>query len=314
MSVEKNYVTLSGFALGTSFIITYKDKDKRDFYDSITRIFDEFENSLSIYRENSIISKVNRDEQVNLDEYFINMFDRARNIWEKTNGAFDISASPIFEIWGWGAKEKVKVTQDTIDYLMQFVGMDKLHIKGQHMIKNHPNVTLNPNAIAKGYSSDIIARFLDRQGINNYMVYVGGEDVLKGVNKEGNPWRIGIEKPVDGNMVAGQYVQTILSITDRAIATSGDYRRFYIEDGKKYSHTIDPKTGYSARQNVLSATVIAEDCMTADALATAFMVMGVEETKEFLTKNPGIEVYLIYSEEGELKEYFSKTMKGRVVK
>jgi thiamine biosynthesis lipoprotein len=314
MSVAGNYVTLTGFALGTSFKIIYNDKKKRDFYDSVTNIFDRFENSLSLYRENSVISKVNRNEDTVLDDYFIAMFRRAAEITELTGGAFDISAAPLFEIWGWGEKERVKVTQQMIDSLKQFTGMDKIRIEGRKAVKLNPNVRINANAVAKGYCSDIVAGFVERQGIADYLVEVGGETVLKGKNILGKEWRMGIDKPFDGNMIPGQSLQAIVNITDKSLATSGDYRRYYIEDGKKYSHTIDPETGYSARQNVLSVTVVAHDCMTADALATAFMVMGLEKTKRFLEQHPDIEALILYSDGEETKEFVSDNMKRRIKK
>jgi thiamine biosynthesis lipoprotein len=312
MTVNGDYVTIIGFALGTSFKITYKDKAKRDYHDSIMNIFDGFENSLSLYRKNSIISKVNRNEDVVLDDYFVNMFNRATEITEQTEGAFDISAAPLFEIWGWGEKERIKVTPQMIDSLKQYTGMDKIRIDGRTAIKTDPNVRINANAIAKGYCSDVVAGFIERQGITDYLVEVGGETVLKGQNHLGKEWRMGIDKPFDGNLIPGQSLQAIVNVTDKSLATSGDYRRYYIEDGKKYSHTIDPKTGYSAKQNVLSVTVIASDCMTADALATAFMVMGLEKTKLFLTQRPDVEVFIIYADNEETKEFVSENMKRRI--
>jgi thiamine biosynthesis lipoprotein len=312
MTVNGDYVTVTGFALGTSFKITYKDEKKRDYHDSIMNIFDGFENSLSLYRKNSIISKVNRNEDVVLDDYFVNMFNRAVEITEQTEGAFDISAAPLFEIWGWGEKERIKVTPQMIDSLKQYTGMDKIRIDGRTALKTNPNVRINANAIAKGYCSDVVAEFIERQGITDYLAEVGGETVLKGKNHLGKEWRMGIDKPFDGNLIPGQSLQAIVNVTDKSLATSGDYRRYYIEDGKKYSHSIDPKTGYSAKQNVLSVTVIASDCMTADALATAFMVMGLEKTKRFLSQRPDIEVFIVYADNEKMKEFVSENMKHRI--
>jgi thiamine biosynthesis lipoprotein len=312
MTVNGDYVTVVGFALGTSFKIIYRDGAKRDYHDSIMNIFDGFENSLSLYRKNSIISKVNRNEDVVLDDYFVNMFNRAVEITEQTEGTFDISAAPLFEIWGWGEKERIKVTPQMIDSLKQYTGMDKIRIDGRKAIKTNPNVRINANAIAKGYCSDVVAGFIERQGIKDYLVEVGGETALKGKNRLGKEWRIWIDKPFDGNLIPGQSLQAIVNLTDKSLATSGDYRRYYIEDGKKYAHTIDPKTGYSAKQNVLSVTVIASDCMTADALATAFMVMGLEKTKRFLSQRPDVEALIVYADNEETKEFISDNMKHRI--
>jgi thiamine biosynthesis lipoprotein len=304
MSVAGGYVTLNGFALGTSFQITYKNEKRKNYYDSIARILDKLENSLSIYRKNSIISRINRNEEAVPDSCFLAVFDRAREITELTGGAFDISASPLFDLWGWGAKKRATaVTQELIDSLKQFTGMDKIRMENGRAVKTHPGVTLNVNAIAKGFATDVVALFLQSRGIENYLVEIGGEIRVKGRNRTGKDWRVGIDSPFDGNMTPGENLQTVLEIRDEALATSGNYRRFYIENGQKYSHTVDPKTGRPAKQNILSATVIARDCMTADAFATAFMVMGLEQTKAFLLTHPELKVYLIYSDGDSIKEF-----------
>ena len=168
---------------------------------------------------------------------------------------------------------------------------------------------LNCSAIAKGYAVDVIAQLLDRNGVRNYLVDIGGEIVAKGRNSRDGLWRIGVNKPVDDSLSINQELQTILQLTDRGMATSGNYRNFYYRDGKKYAHTIDPRTGYPVEHNLLSATVIAKDCMTADAVATAFMVMGLDETRAYIKKHPEIDVYLIYSDEdGQLKTFYSEGM------
>ncbi|MDR2562421.1 MAG: FAD:protein FMN transferase [Prevotellaceae bacterium] len=313
MTITNNYVNLRGLALGTSYSITYKDVEKRDFHDSVQNLLDRFEASLSIYRDSSIIAKVNANEDVILDDYFITVFNKASEISEATGGAFDISASPLFEIWGWGAKERQEVSPQMIDSLKQYVGMDKVRIEDRRIVKTNPNITLNVNAIAKGYSSDVIATFLKNMGIDDYLVEIGGEIVAKGKNPQEMAWRTGIDMPVEGNLIPGQALQVVLSVTDAGMATSGNYRRFYVENGQTYYHTIDPRTGYQAKQNILSATVIAPDCLTADAYATAFMVLGLENSKQILAQHPEIEAYFIYSENGENKEFFSDKTKTRIV-
>ena len=313
MTITGDYVNIRGLALGTSYSITYKDSEKRDFYDSVQNLLDRFESSLSIYRDTSIISKVNANEDVELDDYFITVFNKACEISEATEGAFDISASPLFEIWGWGAKERKEVTPQMIDSLKQYTGMDKLRIEGSRIVKSNPNISLNVNAIAKGYSSDVVATFLRKMGITDYFVEIGGEIAAKGKNTQDMAWRIGIDMPAEGNLIPGQALQVVLAVTDAGIATSGNYRRFYIENGEKYYHTIDPRTGYQAKQNILSATVIAPDCLTADAYATAFMVLGLEASKRILAQHPELEVYFIYSEKGEDKEFYTERTKGRIV-
>lgn len=309
------YFSIQGFAEGTSYSITYSDEGKRDFRAPIEQLLNEFEISLSTYRDSSIISRANRNEEVELDDYFITVFNRSAEVSAATNNAFDISASPLFSIWGWGAEKRKEINQALIDSLKQYVGMDKVRIENRRLIKDHPNVTLNMNAIAKGYSSDVVAKFLDEQGVQNYLVEIGGEMRLKGKNSKGNLWRVGVDKPMDGNYMPGENLQTILEVTDLGLATSGDYRRFYIDSltGEKYSHTIDPKTGYSAKQGLLSATVIAPDCMTADAYATAFMVLGVDSSKKILERMPELEAYFVYNEKGENKVFYTNNMKHRIV-
>lgn len=306
------YYSVKGLAEGTSYSITYSDHKNRNFQSEIEELLNKFENSLSIYRDSSIISRTNRNETVELDDQFITVFNKSAEVWKTTNGAFDISAAPLFSIWGWGAEAKKEVTPQMIDSLKHFVGMDKVRIEGRRLVKTHPEVTLNVNAIAKGYSSDLVAAFLDSQGIENYLVEIGGEMRIKGKNSRDGLWRVGIDRPNDGNFLPGEDIQTILQVTDKGLATSGNYRRFYIENGEKYSHTIDPTTGYSAKQNLLSVTVIAPDCMTADAYATAFMVLGIEKSKEFLQTRPELEAYFIYSENGEDKVSYTDNMKARI--
>jgi thiamine biosynthesis lipoprotein len=310
-----NYINMRGTALGTSYSITYRDAKNRDFHDSIRNLLNRFEASLSIYRDTSIISRVNKNEDVVLDDYFITVFNKSREVSEATGGAFDISASPLFEVWGWGAKERKEITPQMIDSLKQYTGMDKVRIEERKVVKANPKVTLNVNAVAKGYASDVVAEFLSNKGINDYLVEIGGEIAVKGKNSQGKVWRVGIDMPIDGNMLPGQALQTIFAVTDLGLATSGNYRRFYVdENGQKYHHTIDPRTGYQAKQNILSSTVIAPDCMTADAYATAFMVLGFDAAKQVLDRHPELEAYFIYSENGKEKEFYTENLKKRIVK
>lgn len=190
-----------------------------------------------------------------------------------------------------------------IDSLMQFIGMDKVKIENGKVIKANPGIQLNFNAIAQGYTSDVIAREFDKRGINNYLVEIGGEIFCKGKNSKGELWSIGIDRPEEGNFVAGEYLEGVVLLSGRGLATSGNYRKFTEENGEKYSHTIDPRTGYPVKNKLLSATVIAPDAMTADGLATYFMVVGLEEAKEFLAAHKEIDAYLIYSDSGMFKEY-----------
>ncbi|HBG40634.1 MAG TPA: thiamine biosynthesis protein ApbE [Porphyromonadaceae bacterium] len=255
-----------------------------------------FEVSLNPFMENSIISKVNRNEPVQLDSFFIRVFNKAEEVSGVSDGKFDITVSPLINAWGFGFDNPDNVTPETIDSLKEFVGYRKISIDAKgNIVKTDPRVQLNMSAIAKGYSCDVIARLLQRHGIENYLVEIGGEIVAKGINEKGECWRIGIDKPTDDQTPASQELQTVLLLCDKSMATSGNYRNYYIKDGKKYAHTIDPYTGYPSENEMLSATVLADDCMTADAYATVFMVAGLNESVKLARTLPGLHYFFIYA-------------------
>ena len=263
--------------------------------EEIEAAFDEFDRSLNPFLENSIITKVNRNEPVELDTLFLNVYRKSVEVSKKSGGKFDITVSPLINAWGFGFQEMENITPEVIDSLKQFVGYEKVRINEQgRIVKSDPRVELNTSAIAKGYACDVIAHLLEKHGIEHYMVEIGGEISAKGVNDKGTCWRIGIDKPIDDDTGMIHDLQVILSLCDKSLATSGNYRNFYIKEGKKYAHTIDPHTGYPSRQNILGATVIADDCMTADAYATAFMTMGLEQSIKVANELPGLHYYFIY--------------------
>lgn len=296
------YYNIQGVAEGTSYNIIYQDAEDRDFQPEIDALFSVFEKSLSVYDKDSVISRINRNEDIDADDYFRTVFIRAKEISEQTGGAFDISAEPLFRAWGFSSVEKNPPTKEEIEALKGHIGMDKVFLEGRKIVKKHPGVVLNVNAIAKGYSADIVAGLLDDKGCKNYLVEIGGEIRVKGVNTEGTPWRIGVDRPAENNPIPGQNLQLVLQITDKGIATSGNYRQFYMHDGKKITHTIDPVTGYPAKHNLLSATVVAKDALTADAFATAFMVAGLDKATEWAEKY-GLDAVFICDEKGEYKVY-----------
>ena len=244
------------------------------------------------------------------DSFFQTCFNRSIEISRETKGAFDITIAPLANAWGFGFKKGAFPDSLMIDSLLQITGYEKVKLENGKVVKQDPSVMLSCSAVAKGYSVDVIARLLDRKGIKNYMVDIGGEVVVKGKNATGDLWRIGINKPYDDSLAVKQDIQVVLNLTDLGMATSGNYRNYYYKDGKKYAHTIDPRTGYPVQHSILSSTVIAEDCMTADALATSFMVMGLEEAETFCKANPKIDAYFIYSgDNGEFKTYYTEGMK-----
>jgi thiamine biosynthesis lipoprotein len=298
-----NYHILDGFTMGTTFHIIYERSSPVTVRAGIDSLLAQLDSSLSVYNPQSIISKMNRNEPVAADSFFTVLFLRSREIYEATGGAFDISASPLFNAWGFGFRHRETMTQAKVDSLKKFVGMHHVRLEETRLVKDDPRVTLNANAIAKGFGVDVAAGFLEQAGSSNYLVEIGGEVRCKGKNSEGKAWAIGIDMPVEGNMFPGEQLQTVLHLTDKALATSGNYRRYYEENGKKYAHTIHPNTGYPVTHNLLSATVLAGDCMTADAYATAFMAVGLEGAKQLLAAHPELGAYLIYDNQGELGAY-----------
>lgn len=310
------YKKIEGYIQGTTYHITYEYRTKKDLHPEIEKILHDFDKSLSSYEPQSIISRINKnDPAVIPDELFIEVFQKSVEINQKTNGFFDITVAPIVNAWGFGFAPGADVDSNLIDSLMKFVGMEKVNIKNGKIIKSDPSVMIDVNAIAQGFSVDVVCRFLDEKKVKNYLVEIGGELKSKGINPKGEDWKIGIDSPIEGNMEAGRTLQAIVAIKGKALATSGNYRKFYEKDGLKYSHTMDPKTGYPALSRLLSATVLADDCMTADAYATSFMVMGIERSIEFLSNNKFLEAYLVYSDDsGSFKSYSTEGMKNHVIK
>lgn len=310
----QNYMTIRALAEGTSYNITYHDNRERDFSAHIQKLLAEYEKSMSVYDPESVISRINRNENIQADNYFIEVFKKAKEISRLTDGCFDISAEPLFKAWGFSFENKKELKEADINNLRQYIGMEKVRLKGRRVIKSDSNIVLNGNAIAKGYSADIVAEFLEQKGVVNYLVEIGGEIRVKGQNREGNIWRIGIDRPIDGNLIPGQNMQVVLQLTDKGIATSGNYRQYYIDaNGQKVSHTIDPQTGYPVGHNLLSTTVIANDAITADAMATAFMVMGVEKAVNYAERLDNIEALFIYDEKGEYKISYTSGMEGYII-
>jgi FAD:protein FMN transferase len=311
-SVFQNF---TGFTQGSTYSIVYdneKDINPIELKQNVENILHNFDMSLSVYQDSSIISKINRNEEVVPDSFFVEVFNKSVLLSEMTKGAFDITVGPLVRAWGFGPDEHKNFKEEKRDSLLKLVGMDKVSLINGRLVKSNPGIYLDVNAIAQGYSVDVICRYFDHLGIKNYLIEIGGEVRAKG--KKGKAlWRIGIDKPEDNNMSPGQTLEGIIKITDKAVSTSGNYRKYYIEDGVKYSHEIDPKTGYPAKNTLLSATIIADDCALADGIATAAMVMGKEKTIKFLEIHPEIQAYLIYSDEtGNFKTWTSEKLKGSI--
>lgn len=312
---KSEYMKISGFAQGTTYNITYENSKHEDYSQDIDSILKAFDQSLSIYDSTSIVSRINADDPtVDADDWFVEVFNKSAEVHAFSGSAFDITVGPVVKAWGFANGPVAKHDTAHIDSLLQYVGMDKVKLEGRKVIKKFPGVKIDVNAIAQGYSVDVVCDFFNKKGIRNYLVEIGGEVRGKGTNAKNNYWHIGIDKPTEGNFDPGASLQAIIEINNKSLATSGNYRKFFVEDGIKYAHTIDPKTGFPARNTLLSATVVCDDCMTADAYATAFMVVGLDKSKELLARLPGIEVYFVYSnQQGEYEVFFSEGMKQMIV-
>ena len=292
--------TNEGMVFGTIYKITYQHDD--DLQEDIKQALMEVDNSLSPYNPNSIITRINHNEDTTLNTHFTHVYGLAQQISAETEGAFDITVAPLVNAWGFGFKHSIDIAPNVIDSLRQFVGYQKTRMEGGKIVKDDERLMLDCSAIAKGYGVDVVARTLDQKGVKHYMVDIGGEVVLKGKSPRMKDWRIGINKPIEDSLSVNQELQTILEISDIGMATSGNYRKFYYKDGKRYAHTIDPRLGTPVQHNILSATVLAKDCTTADAYATAFMVMGLEKALDFCQKHPELNAYFICDGEGDSYE------------
>ena len=304
-------IKISGEAQGTTYSISWISNDGLNYQVSVDSIFKRIDSSLSTYLAVSIISRINKnDSTVIPDDHFITVFRKAAEVSEKTGGAFDVTVAPVINAWGFGFTKKATVDSAMIDSLLQFIGYGKVSLDGNRLVKEKKETMLDFNAIAQGYTVDIIANFLESRGVKNYFVELGGEVKTKGKKENDEYWKVGIDKPQE-SIPDERPLQAIIDLENKALATSGNYRKFYEENGQKYSHIINPATGYPAKNNLLSASVLADDCMTADAYATAFMVMGLERSKKFLSENKNLklEVYFIYDENGVLKTYVTDELK-----
>ena len=305
------YQKYSDFVFGTTFSVTYQCDS--DLSHSIKDELMKVDLSLSPFNEQSVITAINNNQEVTPDKMFMDVFTLAMDVSRETEGAFDITVAPLVNAWGFGFKNGGKPTTQQVDSLRRIIGYQKVSVVNGKIHKQDPRMMLDCSAIAKGYGTDVVARFLRSRGVNNYMVEVGGEIVTKGVNPDRLPWKVGVIKPDDDSLNVSHELQTVLNVTDIAMATSGNYRRFYYKNGKKYAHTIDPKTGYPVQHNILSATVLAKTCAQADAYATSFMVLGLDGAKKILERHPELMAYFIYDDgQGKNAVWFSPSLKDKI--
>ena len=305
------YRKTSDFIFGTTYHVTYQCDS--DLTQSIKAELLKVDASLSPFNKESVITAVNENKDVQLDDMFKDVFNLAMDISKDTDGAFDITVAPLVNAWGFGFKNGFQPSSHQVDSLLQLIGYEKVSMVDGKVTKQDPRIMLDCSAIAKGYGTDRVARLLRSRGIQNYMVEIGGEVVTSGVNPERVPWKIGVTKPVDDSLNVGHELQTVLNVTNKAMATSGNYRNFYFKGGKKFAHTVDPKTGYPVQHSLLSATVLAKSCAVADAYATSFMVMGFDKARQVLDRHPELMAYFIYSnQKGDMDVWYSPSLRDKI--
>lgn len=306
-------MVLQGLAQGSYYAVTYYDEQERNFQHEIDSIFHAVDMSVNLWVDSSVISKVNRNEEVVLDDIFIDNFNIAQEVAKLSDGYFDPTISPIVAAWGFSYKHGDSITPQLIDSLKQLVDYRKVRIEDGKVIKENPYIQLDFNAIAQGYTSDMIASFLESRGVKDFLVDTGGEIMARGGKPNGQPWIVGIEKPAD-NWDSEQVVQTRIALRDKGLVTSGSTRKYVERNGKRYSHCINPKTGYPVEHQLLSATVLAENSVWADALASICMVMGLEKSLEIINALDGVEAYYIFAnEKNELETYATEGFKMSLV-
>ena len=310
------YIHNQGEAQGTTYSIIYQQPDGTDLQPKIQKLLHDFDMSLSTYEPNSVVSRINRnDSTVKTDIYFETMFNAAQEASKRTNGAMDITVGPLVKAWGFAFGNNDHSKLPKVSDFLSYVGYEKVKIVNHKLTKADPRILIDPNSIAQGYSADLIAKLLEEFNCKNYIVEIGGEIACKGLNPDGQKWKIGIDKAIDDSTSTNKELQTIVSLTDCAITTAGDYRKYYIEGGKKYSHIINPHTGYPVDNKLLSVTIIAPTAIMADAYDTPFMVLGVDSCLKVCKSIPNMECYLIYADkDGKHKVVYSEGFKKYLTK
>ncbi len=334
-TLNDNFVQIEGKTQGTTYHVNYIEKNAITYEKEIDSILKVIDNSLSTYIPSSLISGFNSsDTGCKIDEHILKVFWKSCEIHHYSNGAFDPTVKPLINFWGFGT-EKINVIEsidkNLLDSILQFVGLEKVKLYEKthdtiykymsekefpageyYLLKKNRAVQLDFNAIAQGYTVDVISEFLESKGVENYLVEIGGELRVRGKNPKGEYWKIGIDQPSDESKL-DRPLQAIITLKNSSIATSGNYRKFYVKDGIKYSHTIDPKTGFPVQQNLLSVTVLTVDCMSADGYATALMAMGLEKAKQLLYANDFLQAYMIFSNENkEWETFMTSRMKDMI--
>ena len=321
------YVTITGYAQGGTYAVKFNMKgtdgtvkvSPEEIRDSIESVLRNIDSSLSGYNRNSLLSRFNNGEDIVPDSLFMDIYNKSRAFYEETDGCIDVASAPLFDLWGFGFTSDELPSESEVEAVLAGSGSGRLaddirnacddegKVSGRRLVlEGNALPKLNYNAVAQGYSCDLVADYLYSIGVKDMMVDIG-EIFCDGRNPSGKPWTLGIDRPEDGNNEPGAKVQGIFRAPDgpHGIVTSGNYRKFYVRDGKKYSHTIDPRTGYPVSHSLLSATIVAPDALSADAYATYCMVIGLEESKRFISSRPDLECCLIYDDDGIFRTWCS---------
>lgn len=306
-TAQSEYSTITGFAQGTTYTITYRDTT--NYQPEIEKLLQEFDKSLSLYNDSSLLCQTNRNETDSIDLWMEESYNISKRAYELSGGKFDPTVAPLIAAYGFARKEdRHELTAAELQNTLQKIGLDKVSIENHKLVKTPADVQLDFNGIAQGYSVDLVSRMFENKGINDYMVEIGGEIFTRGTSPSGRNWRIGIDSPKDGNLISGADLANIVELQGRGLATSGNYRKFIDKpSGERITHTIDPKTGLSVHHNLLSATIIAKSAADADALATACMVGGYDWAKDFIetiAESDSVDCFLIYADEnGDMQNY-----------
>jgi len=311
---ELQPIHLKGEAQGTYYNMVYYDSLHRNLHVQVDSILKAFDRSVSLWLPNSVLSRVNRnDTSVVLDDNFIGNFNDSQQVSKATDGAFDMTVGPLVEVWGFGFESREKVGKHLVDSLLPLVGYQKIKMVNGKVVKANPGMQIDFNGIAQGYSDDVVGRFFDSLGIHNYLIDIGGEVKGKGQKPDGSSWRVGIEKPA-ADKGSPRILKAVIALKNMSVATSGSYRKYYVENGMRYSHTIDPKTGYPVQHSLLSVSVLTKNTALADAYATAFMVMGYKKSRAFVESHPGLEAFFIWSAKDEsFKNYATPGFKKLII-
>lgn len=312
-----DFTVVDGVMLGTTLhvVADVKGVSSQELYAAVMELDREAKASMSIYDPKSLLSRLNRNETDTVDRHIAFNLHLADSIGALSDGRYDVTVKPLVEAWGFAGKERTE--HPNIDSILEFVGREKVRVAGGRLVKDDPRVQLDFNSVAKGYTVDLLAALVEKYGAENYIVDIGGEVRCRGVNRQGQAWRIGVETPFDGNMSNGEYLQKRIQMTGGGMATSGNYRRFYLDkEGNKVAHTIDPRTGRSALSRLLSVTVVAPTCAEADAMGTMFLAMGADDALAAVGRMPGVKAYFILAGAGEdeYEEYVSPAMEALVMK